>query len=725
MMKNLWILFLLGSSYAYGQRNFTIEETVLGPSKFAPKTWYGTKWTTGSDSFTHLDSTYQHLVVRSAHDNWQGKILASVTDVQQALTKILPAEKISLRNFPIPYSWENEKDLSFTVNVDKYIYSVVYNVDSKLASIKSALDLESTQMEASANNRQTAYLRGNNIEILTLDGHKIQVTKDTVDGIVNGSDYTHRQEFGIKKGMWWSPDNEKLLYYRKDETMVSKYPLPQWDSRVASIKDIRYPMAGMKSEEVSLVIFNTHTKEYITLQTGTPQEQYLTTVTWDPSSRYVYVGILNRGQDHLKLNQYDAQTGAFVKTLFEEQSNTWVEPLNPLTFLPNNRNQFLYQTDRDGFNQLYLYDTQGKLLRNLGFQEVIVIDFKGFDSKVSKAYYTGATNNGLERHLYEVDLKSGKTVQLTQHKGTHNASVSSSGNYVLDQYSSLTTPNKLQVLNRKNKKETVLLTAENPFTGVINLPKIEFKQFTSADGKTPLNARITYPENFDPNKKYPVMVYLYGGSHAQLVTDRWLGGVGYFDLYMAQNGYLVFTLDNRGSDARGRDFTRITHRQLGEAEMADQLVGVDYLKSLPYVDSQRLGIFGWSFGGYMTTSLMTKHNDIFHTAVAGGPVIDWKYYEVMYGERYMDTPLENPEGYKKTSLLDKADRLKGNLLIIHGAQDPVVVQQHSMQFLEQCIKAGKQVDYFLYPTHEHNVSGKDRIHMYDKIAKYFDMHLKK
>ncbi|PRD25050.1 UNVERIFIED_CONTAM: ptpA [Trichonephila clavipes] len=590
-------------------------------------------------------------------------------------------------------------------------YGLVYDLATKTAQVKNTLPKEREGEEIGSLNTQSAYLVGNNIEINQADGQKLQVTQDTIDGIVNGTSVIHRNEFGIDKGMWWSADNKKLLYYRKDETMVSNYPLPQWDTRVASIKDIRYPMAGMKSEEVVLKIYDTETKQTITLQTGEPKEQYLTIVTWDPTGEFVFVGVLNRGQDHLKLNKYKAYS--------------WVEPQHALAFLPNNPKQFIYQTDKDGYNQLYLYDTSGKLIRQLGYKDVLVTNFQGFDEKGSKAYYIGATNNGMERHLFEVELKNGKTTQLTKTNGVHNSSISNSGKYVLDQYSNLNTPNIVQVIATKDGKATPILHATNPFTGKINLPKIEFKSFVSADGKTPLNARITYPTNFDPNKKYPVMVYLYGGSHAQMVTDRWLGGLGYFDMYMAQNGYIVFTLDNRGSDARGRDFTRVTHRNLGEAEMADQLVGIDYLKSQPYVDAANMGIFGWSYGGFMTSSLMTKHNDIFKAAVAGGPVMDWKFYEVMYGERYMDTPEENPEGYEKTSLLNKADKLKGNLLIIHGAQDPVVVQQHSMEFIQKCIEAGKQVDYFLYPTHEHNVSGKDRIHMYDKIAKYFDNYLKK
>ncbi len=724
-MKKLLVLLLLSSSVAYGQRGFTIDETVYGPSKFAPKTLTAAKWIKDADAFSNLDSTYQNLLVREAKNNWNPSQLASTNDILQALKEIAANDKFSLRSFPNNYKWIDNENINLIINGEKNSYNINFNVNSKKGKLNATLPSNRDAEEYSHANKNTAYLIGNNIEIIKADGSKITVTKDTVDGIVNGSSVVHRNEFGIAKGMWWSPDDKKLLYYRKDETMVSKYPLPQWDTRVASIKDIRYPMAGMKSEEVTLNIFNIETGEYVQLQTGEPKEQYLTIVTWDPSNEFVYVGVLNRGQDHLKLNKYDAKSGALVQTLFEESSTSWVEPQVALEFLPNNPNQFLYQTDKDGFNQLYLYNTDGKLIKNLGYQDVIVTDFQGFDAKGSKGYYIGASNQGMERHLFEVDLKTGKTIQLTSINGTHNASVSSSGKYILDQYSNLDIPNIVQVINKKSNKAEKLVTATNPFTGKVDLPKIEFKTLTSANGKTPLNARITYPVNFDPNKKYPVMVYLYGGSHAQLVTDKWLGGVGYFDLYMAQQGYLVFTMDNRGSDARGRDFTRITHRNLGEAEMADQLKGIEYLKSQPYVDAENLGIFGWSFGGFMTSSLMTKHNDIFKAAVAGGPVIDWKYYEVMYGERYMDTPQENPEGYEKTSMLDKADRLNGHLLIIHGAQDPVVVQQHSMEFIQKCIEAGKQVDYFLYPTHEHNVVGKDRIHMYDKIAKYFNVYLKK
>lgn len=724
-MKKLLILFLFGSSLAYGQRNFTIAETVYGPRQFAPQSLVAPQWKTKTEAFSTLDAQYQKLVLRDARSGWQARNIATTADISAALkTAIGSAADVKLTQFPLDYNWADQENIAFTYQDDNWKYQVQYSIPGKAAKILAKSPTAGANAETTTDYSKVAYLIANNIEIISASEKKIQVTHDSIAGVVNGSDYTHRQEFGISKGMWWSPDNQKLLYYRKDETMVSKYPLIQWSARVADVNNVRYPMAGMKSEEVTLVVYDSETDRKVTLKTGEPKEQYLTICTWDPSSRYVYVGVLNREQNHLQVNKYDATSGELVKTLFEERSTSWVEPQHALTFLPNKPDQFLYQTDKDGYNQLYLYNTDGKLLRKLGHEDVIVEAIQGFSADGKRLSYTGITNKGLDRQLFQVEIANGKTQQLTHDAGTHRALISNSGNFILDQFTDIGTPNHVRVYATKGGKSTEIVQAANPFDGKIALPKIEAVSLLSADQQTVLNGRIVYPPNFDPAQQYPVMVYLYGGSHAQLVQNKWLYGAGYFDLYMAQQGYIVFTMDNRGSDARGRDFTRVTHRQLGQAEMADQMKGIEFLKSKSFVDPNRLGIFGWSFGGFMTTSFMVQHPGIFQTAVAGGPVIDWKYYEVMYGERYMDTPQENPEGYAKTSLLDKAKFLEGNLLIIHGAQDPVVVQQNSMEFIEACIKAGKQVDYFLYPSHEHNVMGKDRIHMYDKIAKYFDLHLK-
>lgn len=725
-MKKISLLFLLLGSVTFAQKNLTIEEATLGQYQaFAPKNLVAGKWRKDTKAITYLDSRYSSLLTKSQDYQWTESVLVTKDELQALLKKKFPSDEFNLRMFPYTYEWKDKNTLLLEVVGKNSAYTVAFDVANKTITDAFAFPQEAANQSISTDGNYAAWLEKNNIRITDKTGKTIPVTQDTDAGIVNGSDYTHRQEFGIDKGMWWSPKNDKLLYYRKDETMVKNYPLIDFGQRMAEVKDIKYPMAGMKSEEVTLVVYDVKTGKAITLKTGEPKEQFLTTVTWDPNGKYVYTGVLNREQNHLKMNKYDAATGELVKTLFEEKAATYVEPLHDLTFLPNRDSEFLYRTEKDGYEQLYLYNTDGKQLRKLGYNDVVVTKLLDFDTAVKNVFYIGTANNGLDRQLYKVDLKSGKTTQLTTVSGTHAPAVSSDGELILDSYTSTTTPNEVAIIDIKSKKATVLVKADNPYAGKTVLPKMELVTITAADGKTPLNGRLIYPANYEEGKKYPVMVYVYGGPHAQLVTNNLLGGATLFDYYMAQNGYVVFTLDNRGSDARGRDFEHVIHRNLGQNEMADQMKGIDFLKSKSFVNPDKIGVYGWSFGGFMTISLMLNQNDTFKVGVAGGPVCDWDYYEVMYGERYMDMPQENPEGYKKANVIEKAAQLKGDLLVIHGAQDNVVVQQNSMEFIEACIKAGKQVDYFLYPTHEHNVRGKDRIHLNQKIANYFDLHLKK
>ncbi|WP_159799452.1 DPP IV N-terminal domain-containing protein [Flavobacterium sp. MK4S-17] len=731
-MKKLLLLFLLSGIALYAQpgksrkRNLTIQEATYGQYQaFAPQSLVSPLWRPGAQSLTHLDETYSNLVELKGQYQWKKSVLLSKDEIASALKEKFPSDEFMLRIFPYAYTWKDDNTILFDVSGKNNAYKVLFDVEQKKITKAFALNPEGTQQDLSPNGNSVAWLNENNIVITTLSGKNINVTNDTDKGIVNGSDYVHRQEFGINKGMWWSPDSNKLLYYRKDETMVADYPLVQWAERIAQAKDVKYPMAGMKSEEVTLVVYDVASGNKTTLKTEGPKEQFLTTVTWSPDGKNIFVGVLNREQNHLKLNKYDAESGNFIKTLFEEKAATYVEPLHNLTFVPGNNNQFLYRTEKDGYEQLYLYNTDGELLKKLCYKDVVVINLFDFDEKAKDIFYLGTANNGLERQLYKVNLKSGKTTQVTTGAGTHSVLVSQDGDWALDSFSNVSTPNDVSIINLKNNKTTTLFKAADPYAGVIDLPKMELVTVTAADGKTPLNGRLIYPAGFDAAKKYPVMLYVYGGPHAQLVSNDWLGGASLFDYYMAQQGYVVFTLDNRGSDARGRDFEHVIHRQLGQNEMADQMKGIEFLKSKPFVNQDKIGVYGWSFGGFMTTSLMLNHADIFKVGVAGGPVCDWKYYEVMYGERYMDMPQENPEGYDKTNVVNKAGQLQGRLLMIHGAQDNVVVQQHSMEFIQACIEAGKQVDYFLYPTHEHNVRGKDRFHLNEKIADYFDTHLKK
>lgn len=722
MRKITLFAFLLAGNLLFAQRNLSVQEATMEQYRsFYPQTLFATQWQTDTD-LTYLSDDRQALMVRNQATNWTPKVLVELSDIQQAVNHKFPKANFKLRSFP-KHSWINSATLAVEVSDASHLYFLEYDLSAKEINRSVRIDNEAEAPIFSRNKDYVAWLKDNNIVITSAKGATIEVTQDATLDFLNGSKDTHRNEFGIDQGMWWSPKQDQLLYYRKDQSMVSDYPLVDFGSRVATVKNIKYPMAGMQSEQVSLVIFDVYTGKQVTLQTGTPADQFLTMVTWDPSGNYIYVGVLNREQNHLKLNQYNAATGAFEKTLFEEKATTYAEPSHHLFFNPKNDKEFITLSEKEGYRQAYLYNTDGKLQQKLGFNDVVVKEILGYDKEGKNWYYIGTANQGLDRLLYKVNLKKGKTEVVTTDSGTHKAILNPSKTAFIDQFSNVETPNVLTIKTLNKDNDVKLLEAKDPYKGVIDMPKMELVTITAADGKTPLNGRIIYPTNFDETKKYPVMVYVYGGPHAQLIQNNWLAGASLFFHYMAQQGYVVFTVDNRGSDSRGRDFEHVIHRQLGQNEMADQLAGVAYLKNQSFVDADKIGVYGWSFGGFMTTTLSIHHPEIFKVGVAGGPVMDWKYYEIMYGERYMDTPQENPEGYDKTSLINKADRLDNKLLIIHGAQDPVVVQQHSMDFVEACIKAGKQVDYFLYPTHEHNVMGPDRVHLNQKIADYFFLHL--
>lgn len=722
MKKVILGIFFLLTQLTLAQRDLTIEEATIGAYReFAPKSVNFIQWQ-NDESFTHIDERYRNLMVRSQSNQFQPEVLLSLTDLQQALqAKNADFPVAQVYYFPYQYEWISKNLARFPIETQTNHHEVFYDFAKK--EIQSIFTYPNTASEVllSDNQQYIAYLDDDIIKLLAPNGETTAATQKE-EGIVYGSKGTHREEFGITQGMWFSPKSDKLLYYRKDESMVSDYPLIDFGQRIAQHQPFKYPMAGMKSEEVTLWVYDINNQKHLSLQTGEPKEQFLTMVTWHPNGQSVLVGLLNRGQNHLKINQYDANTGAFIKTLLEEKADKYVEPQYPLYFNPDNDKQFVYFTETDGYRQPHLYDMNGKIVRKLGHQDVVVKEVIGIDN--NQLWYVGTANRALNNALYVVDLKNGKTQQLNQKAGTHKFSLNPSKTYFTDQYSNINQPNSLDVVQVKSQETITLLTAENPYEGVIDLPKMELIEVTADDNQTILNGRIIYPADFDANKKYPVLMYVYGGPHAQLVSNSWLGGASLFDYYMAQQGFVVFTLDNRGSANRGRDFEQIIHRQLGQIEMKDQLKGIDYLKSLPFVDADKIGVSGWSYGGFMTTSLLLNHPEIFKVGVAGGPVMDWKWYEIMYGERYMDTPEENPEGYALTSTIDKANQLQGRLLIIHGAQDPVVVQQHSTAFVEACIKAGKQVDYFLYPTHEHNVMGMDRVHLNAKIADYFLVHLK-
>ena len=650
-----------------------------------------------------------------------GKTKARLT--LSALNKVLAGAGMeSLRGFP-RCTVLNDKELRFNANGKVMLYNMAKKTLSQVAKYPtenaSNLDMEETHYK-------TAYTNGNNLYIA--DGDKVFPIESPDQDIVFGQS-VHRNEFGIEKGTFWSPKGNYLAFYRMDQSMVTDYPLVNTTARIAREQPFKYPMAGMKSHEVTVGIYDAAQGSVLYLdsrhdESVAERENYLTNISWDPEEEFLYIAKVNREQNRMWMERYYVADGEFDTVLFTETNSRYVEPCDPIRFVPQHNDQFLWFSLRDGYKHLYLYNTDGTLLRQVTKGNYEVQGIIGFDAKGENVFVYANKESAIGLAAYRVNLTTGEMTLLTPAKGTHSVVVNAAGTQLIDVYNSVENPGCAQVVDlKKGKVLTTLYQLENPLKEYA-MPGIKMGTIKAADGVTDLYYRLITPPNMKAGEKYPTLVYVYGGPHSQLVTDTWLGGGNLYFLFLAQQGYVVFTVDNRGTDNRGFEFESCTHRQLGTIEMADQMEGVKFLQSLPYVDKNRMGVEGWSFGGFMTITMKLAHPEVFKVGCAGGPVIDWKWYEIMYGERYMDMPQENPEGYAGNSLLNKAKDLQGRLLVIHGAEDNTVVWQHSIEFIDACIKAGKQVDYFIYPHHEHNVRGYDRIHLYEKMFDYYETFLK-
>ena len=577
--------------------------------------------------------------------------------------------------------------------------------------------------------RAEAYVENDNLYVIDATGNKRQVTSDGSRDLVYGQS-VHRNEFGIDGGLFWNPQGTRLAFYRMDQSMVTDYPLitvPELDDSahvIATPAPEKYPMAGQTSHLVWVGVLDMATGDTVYLKAGDPTDRYFSNISWNPDGNIVYMMEGNRDQNVVDLVAYDAVTGNRIKTLYHEAHPKYVEPQHPITFLPWDKEKFLLWSEKDGYNHLYLYDTAGKQVKQLTSGQWVVMDLLGFDVDKQAVIVSANADNPIQQNLYRVDVATGKMTRIDEGgKGWHSGRLSDSGRWLVDYYQEPDVPRNIAIVDTRANKQMSYFTAPDPWEGY-TVPEYRCGTIKAADNSTDLYYRMVMPVGFDPAKKYPTVVYVYGGPHAHNVDARWHWGSRSWETYMAQRGYLLFILDNRGSENRGRDFEQATFRHLGQVEMQDQMRGVDFLRTLNYVDTARLGVHGWSFGGFMTISLMTNYPDVFKVGVAGGPVIDWKWYEVMYGERYMDTPQTNPEGYAESSLINKAKDLKGRLQIIIGLNDPTVVPQHAYSFLKACIAAGTQPDFYVYPGQGHNMMGHQSVHLHERITRYFDDYLK-
>ncbi len=709
----LIITLLISSMAASAQKEFTLEDLNFGGKnarKFTPENKYLTWW---GDEPVRLDMDYCYRIIKK---DGKEETLVTLDEVKEACKNYEGAPTVrGLYWAEFPYA--DQPLVLLSDSKAQMLYNFVEKEIVWCQNIQGA-----GHMDWNPASRAVAFVKGNQLYVTDANNNTQQLSKDGSREIVYGQS-VHRDEFGIHKGTFWSPNGERLAFYRMDQSMVADYPQVDIFQRMATYEPDKYPMAGQTSHKVTVGVYDMKTKKTVYLNAGDPTDRYFTNIAWSPDAETIYMFELNRDQNDCRLVAYNAQTGEKIKELYKETDEKYVEPQNPIQFLPWDSEKFIMQSQKDGYNHLYLFSKDGQELQQLTKGPWVVMDVLGFDEKQKSIIIASNEASALQRNAWSVSIKNGKRKLIGEGQGWHNPNLCPSGQYIIDNYSTPTVPRKIDIVSTKSNKALNLLTAKDPWEGY-KQPIFENGMLIANDGKTELYYRMVKPADFDPAKKYPTVVYVYGGPHAHNVQASWHYGSRSWETYMAQKGYILFILDNRGSENRGKEFEQATFRQLGQVEMQDQMTGVGYLKSLPYVDADKIGVHGWSFGGFMTISLMTNHPDVFKVGVAGGPVIDWQWYEVMYGERYMDTPEANPEGYAKTSLMFKAKDLKGKLQIITGYNDATVVPQHCLAFIAECIKQGTQPDFFVYPGEPHNMRGHQSVHLHERITQYFEDYLK-
>ncbi len=684
------------------KKELSLKDAVLNQYRvYGPDRVSGFQWLPNSENYVFTSKNYQTLYKASVKNSKEIEWL-TIQNVNASLSS-------ELYNF-YGIVWKNESEFYINDGVKYYTFNAVTGKGELLYSIGEGAENQLFDPTSES----TAYTRENNIYVTKKGGVSVPITSNADKNIVSGQAIA-RSEFGISGGLFWSNNGQKLAFYQKDETHVHDYPLLDITKTPGELMPIKYPMAGQKSEMPKVGIYDFSMNRTVYFTPKGSADNYLTNLTFTPDNKFIVIAEVNRDQNHMWLNVYDAMSGKFVKTLLEETSEKWVEPEHPAFFPNKNSNNFIWISEKDGFNNLYYYDFSGKLISQLTKNKFVVKDIIEAKNDGKMIYFSATGVSPLNTMIYSVDL-NGRQNLVTKTEGTHDLSLSSDGKYFFDAYSSHTIAGKAEIYTSIGKLVKTLVDSKDKLSD-LNIGSAEIVTLKGKDGSL-LYSRLIKPSNFDPTKKYPVLVYVYGGPHAQLITNSWLDGANLWMYWMAEKGYLVYTLDGRGSAHRGFAFESQIHRQLGTVEIEDQLTGVEYLKSLPYVDQKRLAVHGWSFGGFMTTSLMLRTPDVFQVGVAGGPVTDWKYYEIMYGERYMDRPEENLKGYEQASLMTHAANLKGDLLLIHGTVDDVVVMQHNLALVKRFVELGIQMDFFPYPMHKHNVSGVDRVHLMEKVLTY-------
>ncbi|PIO48599.1 MAG: S9 family peptidase [[Chlorobium] sp. 445] len=717
------LIFLWISTHSFAQeKSFTLEE-IFKSRKLLPRFVQGFNWFSGT--------TYAAIEADEATKTVSIVLVNALSGEKEVLAR---SEDLKFLGRPIDFA-------HFEISSDKehilltgalparrlktggevYLYSRKTNLVTKLSRIKGDYEI----VKLSPDGKKVGYVRNKNLFVYDIaTGRETQLTRDGNANILNGVfDWVYEEEFSIIDGWQWSPDSKHIAFWRLDQSQVPEFKITQYDSLYLSFLEYRYPKAGDKNSLVKIGVVSVDSRRpqpvFIDLAENT--DIYIPRLDWLPDSKRLAYQRLNRQQNVLELFFYDLEQKS-SRLVLTERSDAWVEVENNGYYFLKNSDAFIWSSDRDGYQHFYLYGYDGVLKAQLTRGDFDDDALLYVDEPNQTLYFTSAKDSPLERHLYSVKFDGSQMQKLTSEPGTHSAEFSPDGSLYYHTYSSVSTPPKFYLRKKDGSlvRELENNAALEKTLSEYRMGKAQFLTFKNASG-VELNAWLLVPADFDSTKKYPVLMHVYGGPGSQTVRNAW-GAINLWYHYLTQQGYLVFSVDNRGTGFRGAAFKKLTYKKLGIAETEDQVSGAKFLASLAFVDKSRIGIYGWSYGGYMASMCMTYGNSlaeqVFKAGIAGAPVTHWKFYDTIYTERYMDTPQRNPKGYEISAPLTYADRLKGNFLLIHGTLDDNVHFQNSTALAKKLQELGKPFQAMFYPEQYHGIRGPARFHLHQLMTQF-------
>ena len=716
-LKKLALLFFIGMSSVFGQQKITVESIFTGAFR-----------TKGMDALQAMNTTNQYTVLNpNQARNGQQIDLYDYASLKKVATLIDTKDFPQLSDGIDSYTFsEDEKQILIANNTQpifRHSFTAdyfLYNITSK--QLVKLFDFPVQEPTLSPDGKKIAYAKDNNLFVYDIASKT--TTSITTDGkknsIINGiTDWVYEEEFAFVKAFDWSADSKKIAFIRFDESEVPEFSMSIFQKELyPKVETFKYPKAGEKNAVVSLHIYDVASQAKKDVNLGNYSDFYIARMQWTNDANVLSAQVLNRHQDNLDLLFIDGTTAA-AKVVLNEKDKAYIDVTDNLTFLKDN--SFIWTSEKDGFNHIYLYDKTGKLINQVTKGNWEVTNYYGFDEKTKTIFYQSVENGSINRDIYRIGLDGKNKVRLSSKVGTSAATFSPNFQYFITTFSSATQPPVYTLNEAKAGKQLQMIeenqTLSNNLKG-FNLPTKEFSVLKTEKG-IELNMWMMKPKDFDATKKYPVFMFQYSGPGSQQVNNDWNSGDDYWFASLTQKGYIVVCVDGRGTGFKGAAFKKVTQKELGKYEVIDQIDAAKVLGSYSFVDKSRIGIFGWSFGGFMASNCILKGNDVFKMAIAVAPVTNWRFYDSIYTERYMQTPQENPSGYDDNSPINHVQKLKGKFLLIHGSADDNVHVQNSMQMMEALIQANKQFDSQIYPDKNHGIfGGYTRIQLYNKMTNF-------